>query len=96
MGKTGGIGIDCSAYENHRLVLVLDGRRFPFRPDSAANSRRVKVWEDTGLTWRQGRTVRVEILDLPNAAPNAAPNRGHPWFAVADAEANEADGYISR
>ena len=82
-------------YENHRLVLVLDGRRFPFRTsDSAANSRRVKVWEDTGLTWRQGRTVRVEILDLPNAAPSAAPNRGHPWFAVADAEANEADGYM--
>ena len=82
-------------YENHRLVLVLDGRRFPFRTsDSAANSRRVKVWEDTGLTWSQGRTVRVEILDLPNAAPNATPNRGHPWFAVADAEANEADGYI--
>ena len=82
-------------YENHRLVLVLDGRRFPFRTsDSAANSRRVKVWEDTGLTWSQGRTVRVEILDLLNAAPNATPNRGHPWFAVADAEANEADGYI--
>ena len=84
-------------YENHRLMLVLDGRRFPFwAVNHTLNSRRVKTWEDTGLTtWGHGRTVRVEIFDLPNAVPSPAPDPGLPSFKVLDAEANEADGYMS-
>ncbi len=76
-------------YENHRLVLVLDGVRFPFRTgDHAADSRALKLWYDTGLSWRRGQTVRVEILDLD-------PGRGgKPWWEVGDAEAREAHGFI--
>ncbi len=77
-------------YENHRLVLVLDGERFPFRTgDHAADSRSVKAWFDTGLTWSGGQAVRVEILDL---APD--PVGGKPWWEVGDAEAREASGFI--
>ena len=78
-------------YENHHLVLVLDGRQFAFRTtDTSVNTRLSKQWRDAGLSWSAGQQVHVQIIDdpTPPRTPGASVAR------VADAEAHEGDGAI--
>ena len=55
---------DIRSYEKKHLVLVLDGRRFPFSKAYFSNSHRRGVfWNDVALPWRAGETVRVQVRD---------------------------------
>ena len=46
------------------MVLVLDGRRFPFSKAYFSNSHgRGVFWNDVALSWRAGDTVRVQVRD---------------------------------
>ena len=45
------------------LVLELDGKRFPLA--DATRGTKFYSWDDHGLTWADGETVEVKLIELP-------------------------------